>query len=110
MPNAPRQFRGHKPAQRKPWHTTRGTNKERGYGADWTDLRNAYITDYPLCERCEELGHITPAREVHHKVAFQGTDDPLRLDWNNLESVCNACHRKREHERKKVVKKRPGQK
>jgi 5-methylcytosine-specific restriction protein A len=103
MPDAPRQFRpsGQKPAQpRKAWRQTRGTRQERGYDDAWIELRNAYITEHPLCERCEAKGHITPAEQVHHKQAFDGIDDPLRLDWNNLESVCLTCHRARERERR----------
>lgn len=106
MPNAPRRFKpkGVSTPTRKPWHTTRGTNKERGYSTDWNKLRNAYITEHPLCERCEEQGHVTEATEVNHKIPFSGVDDPLRLDPNNLESVCTPCHRKAEHERRKQKK------
>lgn len=101
MPNAPRRYQPHKQPQRKPWQQTRGTNKERGYSTDWNKLRNAYIAEHPLCERCEAQGHITEAKEVHHKEQFQGIDDPLRLDPNNLESICISCHRIREHERRR---------
>jgi hypothetical protein len=41
-------------------------------------------------------------KEVNHKIPFDGIDDPLRLDWGNLESLCLSCHRIREHERKKA--------
>jgi 5-methylcytosine-specific restriction endonuclease McrA len=43
-------------------------------------------------------------KEVNHKKPFDGIDDPLRLDWDNLESLCLPCHRKAEYERKKHAK------
>jgi 5-methylcytosine-specific restriction protein A len=101
MPNAPKPFRSHHQPQRKPWQQTRGTNKQRGYSTDWNKLRNAYIQEHPICERCEAKGHITEAKEVHHIEPFQGIDDPLRMDPNNLFSVCPSCHRKLEHERRR---------
>lgn len=111
MPSAPKRFNPNgQPKERKAWERPRGTNKERGYGGDWNKLRNAYISENPICERCEDKGHITPAREVHHKEAFDGPDDPLRMEWGNLCSVCSSCHRKMEHERKKNHQVNGGQK
>ena len=70
----------------------RGTRKQRGYDEPWLKLRKRKLAADPLCERCEKKGYTTEATQVHHIVSFHGLDDPLRLDWDNLESICEACH------------------
>ena len=32
----------------------------------WLKLRRDKLSDYPLCERCEQMGKVTAATEVHH--------------------------------------------
>lgn len=71
---------------------TRGTRTERGYDNTWLRLRKRKLIASPLCEECEKSGRLTAAEEVHHKQPFHGKHDPLRLDWENLESLCRACH------------------
>lgn len=68
---------------------TPGTTRERGYGSSWQKLRNAYIMDHPLCERCSRPEHPVLAVDVHHKTAVMagGTND-----WDNLEALCRSCH------------------
>jgi len=67
------------------------TTTERGYGQDWRKLSERYRTVNPLCERCIENDKVTPAEHVHHKIKI--VDAPqLRLSWDNLMSVCVACH------------------
>lgn len=48
----------------------------------------------PLCEDCMKAGHTEAANEAHHilKVA---THPELRLDMDNLRSLCKSCHSKR---------------
>lgn len=104
MPYSPRTLRrpgtqAHQP--RKHNWKTRGTKASRGYGTDWEKVRDAYIAEHGLCERCESKGVVKPAEEVHHRIAFKGIDDPLRLAWDNLMSVCIPCHRASERERQK---------
>jgi len=77
----------------------RGTRQERGYDKTWLRLRAAKLAEDPLCERCLAAGQTQEAHEVHHKIPFQGLDDPLRLDWDNLESLCRPCHRGVRHVR-----------
>ncbi len=74
----------------------RGTRQERGYGNDWLKLRAAKLRADPLCERCLAMKpeRVTEAVQVHHIKPFHGLDDPLRLDWDNLLSVCVDCHKK----------------
>lgn len=106
MPDAPKRFRAGKvagPAPPRDQHNWRpkGTRQQRGYDQDWLDLREAYIELHPACERCEEQGIVTETEQVHHRKAFKGLHDPLRLDWDNLVSVCRDCHRVMERERKR---------
>ena len=74
---------------------TRGNSAERGYGGDWRKVRNSYIMHNPLCEQCSRQGRVTAAQDVDHIVPFKGKDDPLRLDWNNFQSLCRRCHNKK---------------
>jgi len=70
----------------------RGSAASRGYDNQWRKLRNSFIMHNPLCRHCEESGRVTPAQDVDHRKPFKGKDDPLRLDWNNLQSLCRQCH------------------
>jgi len=65
------------------------------YNKEWKRLRNAYIHKHPLCAECYKHGIITAAVHVDHIVPFHGLDDPLRLAWNNLQSLCKACHNRK---------------
>ncbi len=81
------------------WRGHNKTRTQRGYGNDWLRLRKRKLQANPLCEECERKaetsGRLTVAlaEQVHHKTPFNGVNDPLRLDWNNLEALCRACHR-----------------
>ena len=71
----------------------RGTSTQRGYDARWTRLRNAKARHDPLCESCLEEGLAVPMTSVDHVIPFKGRHDPLRLDWDNLQSLCEDCHK-----------------
>lgn len=63
----------------------------------WKNLRTAYITDHPLCERCLKKGFSRPAEEIHHIRPFlTGVTDEDRWDLllnpNNLMALCERCH------------------
>lgn len=49
----------------------------------------------PLCRHCKQQGLIVPAEQVDHIQRFSGTDDPLRLDPANLQSLCMRCHQRK---------------
>lgn len=63
----------------------------------WKNLRNTYISQFPLCQCCLLFNRVTPAEHVHHK-RFWSTGETeeeqwkLFLDWNNLQSLCADCH------------------
>jgi len=73
------------------YENSRETATQRGYGTRWQKLRNSYVKAHPLCEECLRKGLITPVKDVHHKVKHNG-DPVLLYDWDNLESLCRACH------------------
>lgn len=70
-------------------------SSQRGYDRDWTELRERKITQDPLCEHCKKGGRVEPAAEVDHIIPFEGKEDPLRLDWDNLQSLCRTCHKRK---------------
>jgi len=47
--------------------------------------------DHGLCQECLRHGRYTPATAVHHKQELLERWD-LRLDPDNLESLCDECH------------------
>lgn len=71
-----------------------GSASSRGYDRQWRNVRARYMADFPLCEDCEQAGRVTPAAQVHHKRTI--TEAPhLRLDRDNLRSLCVPCHQAR---------------
>lgn len=81
----------HEQQQKPDWDQRRGSSTARGYGADWRRLRDRKLRADPLCEDCKERGETTLATEVHHIIRFSERPE-LRLDWNNLRSLCEPCH------------------
>jgi 5-methylcytosine-specific restriction protein A len=62
----------------------RPTRSERGYDYAWSQIRAAFLREYPACYRCG-----MQATDVHHIVplASGGTHDE-----GNLQSLCHSCH------------------
>lgn len=73
----------------------RTNSKQRGYDHRWNELRNRFIVINPLCRMCEQEGRVEPATEVDHIIPFIGLEDPLRVQWENLQSLCHSCHVKK---------------
>ena len=69
----------------------RGSSTARGYGADWQRLRKRKLQADPLCEDCESRGRVTLAEEFDHIIRIVERPD-LRLDWDNLQCLCQKCH------------------
>ena len=65
--------------------------KAQRYGTQWAALSKRYRIKNPLCQKCLAEGRTTVAIEVHHKIKARLRPD-LILKWNNLMSVCRACH------------------
>lgn len=63
----------------------------------WVKLRNAYIKEHPLCQRCLLMNRVTPSRDCHHLVSFmKGKTETeklvLLLNENNIVALCRDCH------------------
>ncbi len=73
-------------AQRTARTHSRPAAARRGYSADWQSLREQFLTEHPVCNRCGRVAVL-----VHHVRSVADRPD-LRLDRNNLESLCRECH------------------
>ena len=65
----------------------------------WKELRDKKLHDQPICEECIKNDIIKAAATVHHIIPFSkaATDEErwrLFLDYYNLQSLCNECHRR----------------
>ncbi len=63
----------------------------RGYDATWRALRLAHLQENPTCVECEKHDRTVAATVVDHIRAHRG-DDALRLDPENLQSLCQSHH------------------
>lgn len=63
----------------------------------WKQLRAEKLRNNPICEVCETNDLSTLATEVHHKIPVESVPRELGMrqlmfDYNNLQSLCHACH------------------
>lgn len=65
---------------------------------EWRKTRKAKLLETPYCEVCMQEGITRPAQLVHHVIELK---DPqgweLRLDTDNLQSICYTHHNMIEH-------------
>ena len=66
----------------------------RGYGRDWQALRIRKLQTDPLCAFHQERGETVLAEVVDHIKPISEAPG-LRLDWDNLRSLCKNCHDRR---------------
>jgi 5-methylcytosine-specific restriction protein A len=71
----------------------RGSAHARGYDRGWRRLRLWHLARHPLCAHCERDGRVTAATDVHH-VEKLAANPRRRLDPSNLQSLCDACHKR----------------
>ena len=57
----------------------------------WKWIRQVKLTADPLCEVCKVQGRLVGATDVDHRVGIH-EDPSLRLDIENLVSMCHRCH------------------
>lgn len=65
--------------------------------AKWVRLRRDKLTAHPLCERCEDIGRVTAATEVHHIIPVENgltkaEKEQLMYDPTNIRALCHDCH------------------
>ena len=71
--------------------------------ARWRKCRASYLSEHPICERCEKVGIVSVAEHVHHKMelTLENYKDPeVTLNPDNLEALCFKCHNAEHHGRK----------
>ena len=64
------------------------------HSAAWIKLRSIKIKKNPLCEECYKHGHLKKASIVDHILPAREYPSN-RLDIDNLQSLCAACHNKK---------------
>ena len=57
----------------------------------WRNLSKSYRVSHPYCEQCYQRGIIRPAEICDHIIEVR-KDWDKRLDWDNLQSLCQQCH------------------
>ncbi len=86
-------------SSRPPWLSKRephGRRKKRDknkrfYNSKaWKRLREAKISQDPLCEECLRHGLTTPGDEVDHIKPINQGGPPL--EWDNLQTLCRHHH------------------
>lgn len=61
--------------------------------SEWRALRNAFLVSNPTCKMCWDKNRIVePAKVVDHIIPRMDNIE-LELDWDNLQSLCDPCHR-----------------
>lgn len=61
----------------------------------WRKVRDLYMQQHPLCERCLAKGKVTPAQDIHHIHTPFGNNQinyEKLLDSSNLQALCKECH------------------
>ena len=76
---------------------------------EWRELRIQKLRANPLCEECEREGIVTSAHAVHHRHPIEDSTSKAEMRkwafmWENLVSVCDACHAKIHKEQGKGTK------
>ena len=76
---------------------------------EWRELRILKLRANPLCEVCEQDGIVTSAHAVHHRHPIEDSTSKAEMRkwafmWENLVSVCDACHAKIHKEQGKGTK------
>ena len=89
MPSSPKTFRRAERAKER--EQFRGSKQSRGYGGEWARISLLKRQQCPVCEVCNDA----TADDVDHIVPFDGIDDPKRTEWQNLQSICRACHNRK---------------
>lgn len=102
-----------KASKRLPWrckNTKQAKDKAIIYNSkEWQQLRIEKLRANPLCEVCEQDGIVTSAHAVHHRHPIEDSTSKAEMRkwafmWDNLVSVCDACHAKIHKEQGKGTK------
>ena len=82
----------HDKQTRRASSTLRSRDKTTRYSdAPWRKLRAVFLAASPLCVMCQDEGIVTSASVVDH-IEPVTTHPHMRLDWDNLRSLCASHH------------------
>ena len=84
------------------WRSKRSSDLDRLRGSKrWRDLREAVLSEEPLCVVCLALGRKFPAAEVHHIIPaaemVKRHGDEGFFIRDNLAPLCRRCHDRNEN-------------
>ena len=93
--------RGKKPTSWRCRNIKQQKDKQEIYNSrEWKELRIAKLrSTNGLCEECMKEGIVTAAHAVHHRHPIEDSTSKAEMRkwafmWENLVSVCDACHAK----------------
>lgn len=81
----------HERKREREYAERRGNSGQRGYDARWQKVRAIKAANDPLCEQHLKQGTVVPLDVVHHIKSVEEYPE-LRLDMDNLMSLCRDCH------------------
>lgn len=99
--------------QRLPWrcaNAKQAKDKAIIYNSrEWQELRIQKLRANPLCEECAKEGIVTSAHCVHHRHPIEDSRTMQEMKhyafmWDNLQSLCDACHARIHKEQGKGTK------
>lgn len=59
--------------------------------AQWKRLRRAHLDLFPMCEGCLDMGKLTDANTVDHRIPINAGGAPFP-GHDGLASYCTSCH------------------
>jgi hypothetical protein len=65
------------------------SKKQAAANREYSARRAMHLEANPNCVRCESLGVVTPATQIHHA---RGRDGDALLDDSDFLAVCAYCH------------------
>ena len=78
--------------KRGKFHSTKPNTAQEGYGGLWRKLRLRYLSEHPLCVKCQQNGLTEPAKDVDHITPRRAGGSDLDT---NLQALCHSCHSKK---------------
>ena len=87
----PRGYEQQRKAARREYDKEHQEDRSFYWSPAWRAVRARQLADFPLCEWCDERGHVTAASQVDHRKPRRDYPE-LSLEPSNLRSGCESCH------------------
>ena len=97
MPNLPPKASMTKKGQKKdkPFRYSQYNKDDIIYSRQWKKLRECYLSQYPVCQRCiyhENTSAQSLIRISVHHIKRRNVYKDLAFDEDNLLALCERCH------------------